>query len=62
VVFRKIEAHVRRERVEAVRQALLRVGVPAMDTVEVLGLGRQTGIKLAGRHGVYTVDTSPAFV
>jgi len=58
-VFRKIEAHVRQERVEAVRQAPLRVGVPAMDTVEVLGHGRQTGIRLAGRHWANTVDAFP---
>ena len=25
----------------------------------MLGHGRQTGIKLAGRHGAYTVDTLP---
>ncbi len=30
-----------------------------MDTVQVLGHGRQTGIKPAGRHGAYTVDSLP---
>ena len=39
-MFQKIEAYVRHEKVEEVRQALIRVGVPAMDTVEVLGHGR----------------------
>ena len=58
-MFKKIEAYVRHERLEEVRHALLRAGVPAMDTVEVLGHGRQTDIKLAGRHGAYTVDTLP---
>ncbi len=33
--------------------------VPAKDTVQVLGHGRQTGSKPAGRHGAYTVDTLP---
>ena len=58
-MFKKIEAYVRHERLEEVRHALTRAGVPAMDTVEVLGHGRQTDIKLAGRHGAYTVDTLP---
>ena len=58
-MFRKIEAYIRHERLEDVRHALIRAGVPAIDTVEVLGHGRQTGIKLAGRHGAYTVDTLP---
>jgi nitrogen regulatory protein P-II 1 len=58
-MFRKIEAYVRHERLEEVRQALIEIGIPAMDTVEALGHGRQTDIKLAGRHGAYTVDTLP---
>jgi nitrogen regulatory protein PII len=49
-MFRKIEAYVRHERLEEVRQALIEIGIPAMDTVEALGHGRQTDIKLAGRH------------
>jgi nitrogen regulatory protein P-II 1 len=56
-VLKKIEAYVRQERLEDVRRALVRVGVPAMDAVEVLSHGRQTGIKLAGRYGAHTVDT-----
>ena len=58
-MFKKIEAYVRHERLKEVRHALIRAGVPAMDTVEVLGHGRQTGIELAGRRGAYTVDTLP---
>ena len=38
---------------------MVEVGVPAVDTVEVQGHGRQTGIRLAGRHSSYTVDTLP---
>ena len=33
--------------------------MPAIDTVEVQGHGRQSGIKLAGRHATYIVDTLP---
>ena len=58
-VFKKIEAYIRQEKLDDVRLALLEIGVPAMDTVEVQGLGRQSGIKLAGRHATYTVDTLP---
>jgi len=39
--------------------ALIQIGVPAIDTVEVQGHGRQSGIKLAGRHATYIVDTLP---
>jgi nitrogen regulatory protein P-II 1 len=39
--------------------ALIEIGVPAIDTVEVQGHGRQSGIKLAGRHATYIVDTLP---
>ena len=58
-MFCKIEAYFRLEKLEEVRQALLRIGVPAVDSVMVQGLGRQTDIRLAGRHGSYSVDTLP---
>ena len=58
-MFRKIEAYIRHEKLPDVRSALVRIGVPAIDTVEVQGYGRQTGIRLAGRHSSYTVDTQP---
>lgn len=58
-VLKKIEAYVRNEKLDAVRLALIEIGVPAIDTVEVQGHGRQSGIKLAGRHSTYIVDTLP---
>ena len=58
-MLKKVEAYIRLEKLTEVRSALVEVGVPAVDTVEVQGHGRQTGIKLAGRHSSYTVDTLP---
>ena len=58
-MFKKIEAYIRQEKLDAVRLALIEIGVPAVDSVEVQGHGRQSGIKLAGRHSTYVVDTLP---
>ena len=58
-MLKKVEAHIRLEKLTEVRSALVEIGVPAIDTVEVQGHGRQTGIRLAGRHSSYTVDTLP---
>ncbi len=58
-MLKKVEAYIRLEKLTEVRSALVEVGVPAIDTVEVKGLGRQTGIRLAGRQSSYTVDTLP---
>ena len=58
-MLKKIEAYIRQEKLDAVRLALIESGVPAIDTVEVQGHGRQSGIKLAGRHATYIVDTLP---
>lgn len=58
-MLKKIEAYIRHEKLDAVRLALIEIGVPAIDTVEVQGHGRQSGIKLAGRHSTYVVDTLP---
>ena len=58
-MFKKIEAYIRHEKLDQVRLALIQIGILALDTVEVQGHGRQTGIRLAGRHSAYTVDTLP---
>jgi nitrogen regulatory protein P-II 1 len=58
-VFKKIEAHIRHEKLDEVKLALIQIGIPALDSVEVQGHGRQSGIKLAGRHSTYTVNTLP---
>lgn len=58
-MLKKVEAYIRLEKLTEVRSALVEIGVPAIDTVEVQGHGRQTGIRLAGRQSSYTVDTLP---
>ena len=58
-MLKKIEAYIRQEKLDAVRLALVEIGVRAIDTVEVQGHGRQSGIKMAGRHATYVVDTLP---
>ena len=58
-MLKKVEAYIRLEKLTDVRSALVEIGVPAIDTVEVQGHGRQTGIKLAGRQSSYIVDTLP---
>ena len=49
-MLKKVEAYIRLEKLTDVRSALVEIGVPAIDTVEVQGHGRQTDIQLAGRH------------
>ena len=57
-MLKKIEAYIRNEKLDGVRLALIEIGVPAIDTVEVQGHGRQSGIKLAGRHSTYRAVSS----
>ena len=56
---KKIEAIVREEKLEDVKNALHAIGIVGMNTIEVRGHGRQGGITLAGRNGSYQVDMLP---
>jgi nitrogen regulatory protein P-II 1 len=56
---KKIEAIIREDKLNAVKDALLRVGIVGMNVYEVRGHGRQGGIILTGRSGPYTVDLLP---
>ncbi len=56
---KKIEAYIRHEKLEDVKQALREIGIIGMNIVEVRGHGRQGGIELVGRRGTYTVDMLP---
>ena len=53
---KKIEAIIREEKVEVVKNALKEIGIVGMNLTEVRGHGRQGGIVLAGRTGTYQVD------
>ena len=55
----KIEAIVQPNRFEAVKQALIEIGVEGMTISEVRGHGRQKGHKESYRGGEYTVDLLP---
>jgi nitrogen regulatory protein P-II 1 len=56
---KKIEAIFREERLEAVKEALRKIGIVGLNVSEVRGHGRQGGIVLAGRTGSYRVDMLP---
>ncbi len=52
----KIEAIIREERLNDVKEALRELGNVGMNVFEVRGHGLQGGIELAGRTGSYRVD------
>ena len=56
---KKIEAIVRPEKLNDVKQALREIGIVGLNVIEVQGHGRQGGIELAGRTGTYHVDMLP---
>ncbi len=56
---KKIEAFIRDEKVNDVKDALRKIGIVGMNMFEVQGHGRQGGITLAGRTGTFQVDMLP---
>jgi nitrogen regulatory protein P-II 1 len=56
---RKIEAIIREEKLNDVKEALREIGIVGLNVFEVRGHGRQGGISLAGRTGHYQVDMLP---
>lgn len=56
---KKIEAIFREERLNAVKEALAKIGIVGLNVFEVRGHGRQGGIVLSGRNGPYKVDLLP---
>jgi nitrogen regulatory protein P-II 1 len=57
---KKIEAIVREEKLNDVKDALRRIGIVGMNVTEVRGHGRQGGIVLTGRSGaLQQVDMLP---
>lgn len=57
--MKKIEAIVRHNKVDAVKEALTRVGITGMTVTEVRGFGRQRGHQETYRGTEYTVDFVP---
>jgi len=56
---KKIEAVIREEKLNDVKEALRQIGIVGLNVTEVRGHGRQGGIVLTGRTGTYQVDLLP---
>lgn len=56
---KKIEAIIREDRFQDVKEALRKIGIVGMNVTEVRGQGQQGGIVLSGRGGTYQVDMLP---
>lgn len=54
--MRKVEAMIRPEKLEFVKEALSKAGINGMTITEVRGRGKQKGITLVSRTGEYCVD------
>jgi nitrogen regulatory protein P-II 1 len=57
--MKMIEAIIRKERIEPVKNALEEIGILGMTVTQVAGRGRQKGIALQWRAGEYRVDLLP---
>lgn len=58
-MFQKIEAIIREEKLDEVKEALRSIGIVGMNIFEVHGHGRQGGIPLAWRGTAYVMDMIP---
>ena len=58
-MLKKIEAIIREDKLNDVKDALNDIGIRGMNVFEIRGQGRQGGITLAGRSGTYQVDMLP---
>jgi nitrogen regulatory protein P-II 1 len=58
-VTRKIEAIIREEALDAVKEALRDIGIVGMNVFEIRGHGRQGGIPLSWRGTSYKMDLIP---
>jgi nitrogen regulatory protein P-II 1 len=56
---KKIEAIIREEALDTVKDALKEIGIVGMNVVEVRGHGRQGGIELSWRGTSYRMDLIP---
>jgi len=58
-MLKKIEAIIREDKVNDVKEALSNIGIVGLNMFEIRGHGRQGGIQLIGRAGTYHVDMLP---
>ena len=58
--MKKVEAIIRTEKVDEVKNALAQIGIVGLNVVAVTGRGRQRGLSYTARGGVsYAVDMLP---
>ncbi|MFZ0050942.1 MAG: P-II family nitrogen regulator [Desulfobaccales bacterium] len=58
--MKKVEAILRNEKVDQVKNALAQIGIVGLNVVNITGRGRQRGLSYTGRGGVsYAVDMLP---
>jgi nitrogen regulatory protein P-II 1 len=55
-MLKKIEAIIREDKFNDVKEALREIGIVGLNAFEIRGHGRQGGITLVGRSGSYQVD------
>ena len=55
-MYKKVEAYIRPEKLQQVKEALHEAGIVGMTARNVQGHGRQGGVELAGRTKAYVVD------
>jgi nitrogen regulatory protein P-II 1 len=58
-MLKKVEAIIREDKINDVKEALSEIGIVGMNMFEIRGHGRQGGIRLLGRAGAYQVDMLP---
>ena len=58
---KKIEAIIREDKFNDVKDMLRKIGIVGLNVTEVRGHGRQGGISLSGRAGDYNVDLLPKY-
>jgi nitrogen regulatory protein P-II 1 len=58
-MLKKIEAIIRDDKLNDVKEALREMGIVGLNIFEIRGHGRQGGITLVGRSGSYQVDFLP---
>jgi len=58
--MKKVEAIIRTEKLDGVKDALAQIGIVGLNVAAVTGRGRQRGLSYTGRGGVsYAVDMLP---
>ncbi len=58
-MLKKLEAIIREDKFNDVKEALRDLGIVGMNATEIRGHGRQGGIELSGRSGTFHVDMLP---